>query len=209
MFVLIFLKSYLNNISKNRLKRLLIIKNRNKLILGGVLTIKQDLPINEQIRADKVQLIDENNQKLGIVDLQKALETAYDKKLDLVLVSMNSNPKVCKIMDYGKFRFEQAKKEKEARKKSKGIETKEIRITPNIDTHDFEFKCKNAEKFLKDGNKVKITVRFRGREMNYVKLGENVLNKFMESLKDISNIEKKPLLEGKNMFIILSPKPSK
>lgn len=209
MFVLIFLKSYLNNISKNRLKRLLIIKNRNKLILGGVLTIKQDLPINEQIRADKVQLIDENNQKLGIVDLQKALETAYDKKLDLVLVSMNSNPKVCKIMDYGKFRFEQAKKEKEARKKSKGIETKEIRITPNIDTHDFEFKCKNAEKFLKDGNKVKITVRFRGREMNYVKLGENVLNKFMESLKDISNVEKKPLLEGKNMFIILSPKPSK
>ena len=155
MFVLIFLKSYLNNISKNRLKRLLIIKNRNKLILGGVLTIKQDLPINEQIRADKVQLIDENNQKLGIVDLQKALETAYDKKLDLVLVSMNSNPKVCKIMDYGKFRFEQAKKEKEARKKSKGIETKEIRITPNIDTHDFEFKCKNAEKFLKDGNKGK------------------------------------------------------
>ena len=131
------------------------------------------------------------------MDLQKALETAYDKKLDLVLVSMNSNPKVCKIMDYGKFRFEQAKKEKEARKKSKGIETKEIR------------KCKNAEKFLKDGNKVKITVRFRGREMNYVKLGENVLNKFMESLKDISNIEKKPLLEGKNMFIILSPKPSK
>ena len=125
------------------------------------------------------------------------------------LVSMNSNPKVCKIMDYGKFRFEQAKKEKEARKKSKGIETKEIRITPNIDTHDFEFKCKNAEKFLKDGNKVKITVRFRGREMNYVKLGENVLNKFMESLKDISNLEKKPLLEGKNMFIILSPKPSK
>ena len=156
-----------------------------------------------------MQLIDDNNQKLGIVDLQKALETAYDKKLDLVLVSMNSNPKVCKIMDYGKFRFEQAKKEKEARKKSKGIETKEIRITPNIDTHDFEFKCKNAEKFLKDGNKVKITVRFRGREMNYVKLGENVLNKFMESLKDISNIEKKPLLEGKNMFIILSPKPSK
>ncbi len=143
------------------------------------------------------------------MDLQKALETAYDKKLDLVLVSMNSNPKVCKIMDYGKFRFEQAKKEKEARKKSKGIETKEIRITPNIDTHDFEFKCKNAEKFLKDGNKVKITVRFRGREMNYVKLGENVLNKFMESLKDISNVEKKPLLEGKNMFIILSPKPSK
>lgn len=122
---------------------------------------------------------------------------------------MNSNPKVCKIMDYGKFRFEQAKKEKEARKKSKGIETKEIRITPNIDTHDFDFKCKNAEKFLRDGNKVKITIRFRGREMNYVKLGENVLDEFIESLKDVSNVEKKPLLEGKNMFIILSPKTSK
>lgn len=141
--------------------------------------------------------------------LNEALNLASEKNLDLVLVAPNNNPKVCKIMNYGKYKFEQAKKEKEARKKSKGIETKEIRITPNIDTHDFEFKCKNAEKFLKDGNKVKITVRFRGREMNYVKLGENVLNKFMESLKDISNIEKKPLLEGKNMFIILSPKPSK
>ena len=140
------------------------------------------------------------------MDLQRALETAYDKKLDLVLVSMNSNPKVCKIMDYGKFRFEQAKKEKEARKKSKGIETKEIRITPNIDTHDFEFKCKNAEKFLKDGNKVKITVRFRGREMNYVKQGEEVLKSFITGLEEVSTVEKKPLLEGKNMFIILVPK---
>lgn len=177
--------------------------------LGGVLAIKQELPINEQIRADKVQLIDENNQKIGIVDLDKALEIAYDKKLDLVLVSMNSNPKVCKIMDYGKYKFEQTKKEKEARKKSKGIETKEIRITPNIDKHDFDFKCKNAEKFLKDGNKVKITVRFRGREMNYVKLGENVLDDFITSLAEVSVVEKKPLLEGKSMFIILAPKANK
>ena len=177
--------------------------------LGGVLAIKQELPINEQIRADKVQLIDENNQKIGIVDLDKALEIAYDKKLDLVLVSMNSNPKVCKIMDYGKYKFEQTKKEKEARKKSKGIETKEIRITPNIDKHDFDFKCKNAEKFLKEGNKVKITVRFRGREMNYVKLGENVLDDFITSLADVSVVEKKQKKKKKSMFIILAPKANK
>lgn len=100
--------------------------------------IKQDLPINDQIRADKVQVIDENNQKLGVLDLSAALDLAAEKKLDLVLVSMNTNPKVCKIMNYGKYKFEQAKKEKEARKKSKSFELKEIRITPNIDTHDFQ-----------------------------------------------------------------------
>ena len=119
---------------------------------------------------------------------------------------MNTNPKVCKIMNYGKYKFEQTKKEKEARKKSKSFELKEIRITPNIDTHDFNFKSKNAQKFLEDGNKVKITVRFRGREMNYVKLGEQVLNNFITELEKIATVEKKPLLEGKNMFIILAPK---
>ena len=109
-------------------------------------------------------------------------------------------------MDYGKSKFDQAKKEKEARKKQKTFELKEIRLTPNIDTHDFEFKVKNAQKFLEDGNKVKITVRFRGREMNYVKLGEAVLNNFITSLEEIAIPEKKPILEGKNMFIILAKK---
>ena len=168
--------------------------------------IKQDLPINEQIRADSVQVIDENNQKLGVLSLADALDLAYEKKLDLVLVAPNNNPKVCKIMNYGKYKFEQAKKEKEARKKQKAFELKEIRITPNIDTHDFEFKLKNAQKFLEDGNKVKITVKFRGREMNYLKLGENVLNDFITALEDIATVERKPLLEGKNMFIILAKK---
>ena len=172
------------------------------------LIIKQDLPINEQIRADEVQLIDENNQQLGIYSLDDALDLAGEKNLDLVLVAMNANPKVCKIMNYGKYKFEQAKKEKEARKKSKAFELKEIRITPNIDTHDFEFKKKNASKFLADGNKVKINVRFRGREMNYVKLGENVLNNFINDLEEVSTVEKKPSLEGRNMFIILAPKKS-
>ena len=130
---------------------------------------------------------------------------AFEKKLDLVLVSPNLEVPVCKIMNYGKYKFEQSKKEKEARKKQKTFEVKEIRITPNIEQHDFEFKCKNARKFLEEGNKVKITVKFRGRELNYVKLGEEVLNKFSDELSDVSSLEKKPLLEGKNMFIILQP----
>ena len=112
-------------------------------------------------------------------------------------------------MNYGKYKFEQSKKEKEAKKKQKVAELKELRITPNIDEHDFNFKCKNARKFIEDGAKVKITVRFRGRELNYVKAGEETLNKFAENLEDIANTEKKPLLEGKNMFIILSKKSEK
>ena len=141
--------------------------------------------------------------------MNEALDIAYEKKLDLVLVAPNAEPPVCKIMNYGKYKFEQAKKEKEARKKQKTFEVKEIRITPNIEQHDFEFKAKNARKFIEDGNKVKITVRFRGRELNYVKLGEEVLNRFIESLADIATPEKKPVLEGKNMFIILAKKADK
>ncbi len=134
---------------------------------------------------------------------------AFEKKLDLVLVSPNLDIPVCKIMNYGKYKFEQSKKEKEARKKQKTLETKEIRITPNIEQHDFEFKCKNARKFLEEGNKVKITVKFRGRELTYVKLGEEALNKFVEDLSDVAIPEKKPLLEGRNMFIILAKKADK
>ena len=168
--------------------------------------IKQELPINEQIRADKVQVIDENNQKLGVLSLDEALDLAFEKKLDLVLVAPNNDPKVCRIMNYGKYKFEQAKKEKEARKKSKTFETKELRITPNIDNHDLAFKIKNAKKFLEDGNKVRFTVRFRGRELNYIKQGEEVLNNIISALEDVAVSEKKPVLEGKNMFIILAKK---
>ena len=171
--------------------------------------IKQELPINEQIRAREVQLIDEQGEKRGVVKFNEALDLAYEKKMDLVLVSPNVEPPVCKIMNYGKYKFEQAKREKEAKKKQKVFEVKEIRITPNIEQHDFEFKVKNARKFIEDGNKVKITVRFRGRELNYVKLGEDNLNKFIEALADIATPEKKAILEGKNMFIILSKKSEK
>ena len=168
--------------------------------------IKQELPINERIRAKEVQLIGDNGEKLGVVDLRNALEMAQEKKLDLVLVAPQVNPPVCKIMNYGKYKFEQAKKEKEAKKKQKVVEIKEIRITPNIEEHDFGFKAKNARKFIEDGNKLKITVRFKGREVNNSHLGEEVLNKFIENLSDIANVEKSPKLEGKNMFIMLSKK---
>ena len=171
--------------------------------------IKQELPINGQIRAREVQLIGDEGEKLGVVSLKEALEIAEEKKLDLVLVAPNSKPPVCKIMNYGKYKFEQAKKEKEAKKKQKVTELKEIRITPNIEQHDFDFKAKNIRKFIEDGNKVKVTVRFRGRELNYVKLGEEALNKFIDNLSDIATPDKKAILEGKNMFIILSKKTDK
>ena len=171
-----------------------------------VFFIKQELPINERIRAKEVQLIGDSGEKLGVVSLREALEKAESVKLDLVLVSPQANPPVCKIMNYGKYKFEQAKKEKEAKKKQKTIEIKEIRITPNIEEHDFGFKAKNARKFIEDGNKLKITVKFKGREVNNSKLGEDVLNKFIENLSDIANVDKKPKLEGRNMFIMLSKK---
>ena len=121
-------------------------------------------------------------------------------------MSPNTQPPVCKLMNYGKYKFEQAKREKEARKNQRVLDVKELRVTPNIEEHDFSFKAKNARKFLEDGNKVRITVRFRGREMNYTKAGEETLQKFIENLEDIANVEKNPLLEGRNMFIILAKK---
>ncbi len=168
--------------------------------------IKQELPTNRQIRAKEVQLISENGEKLGVQPLSQALDIAEEKNLDLVMVAPHSKPPVCKIMNYGKYKFEQAKREKEAKKKQKVLELKEIRITPNIEKHDFDFKAKNIRKFLTDGNKVKITVRFRGREVNNSKAGELVLQKFIENLEDISQVEKAPKLEGRNMFTILAKK---
>ena len=168
--------------------------------------IKQELPINGQIREKEVQLIGANGEKLGVVSIREALEKASEENMDLVLVSPNVKPVVCKIMNYGKYKFEQSKREKEAKKKQRVLEVKEIRVTPNIEEHDFEFKSKNARKFLQDGNKVKITVRFRGREVNNSKAGELVLRNFIEKLEDVAVVEKQPKLEGRNMFTILAKK---
>lgn len=164
------------------------------------------MPINGQIKEKEVQLIGAEGEKIGVVSIEKALDLAEEANLDLVLVAPNAKPIVCKLMNYGKYKFEQAKKEKESRKNQKTVEIKEIRVTPNIGEHDFTFKSKNARSFLEAGNKVKFTVRFRGRELNNVKAGEIVLNKFVEDLSDISTVERKPFLEGKTMFVILSKK---
>jgi translation initiation factor IF-3 len=192
-------------------------KDEVVIIPEGVTVIKEEafefsdiyikeLIINDQITAKEVQVIDQNAQSLGTKSINEALELAYENDLDLVMVSPNAVPPVCKIMDYGKYRFDQMKKEKESKKNQKAMETKEIRVTPNIETHDFEFKSKNIKKFLANGDKVKITVRFRGREVNNSAMGEKVLNKFVEELSDVANLDKKPVLEGRNMSIILSPK---
>lgn len=166
---------------------------------------KQHL-VNEEIREKEIRLIDSDGTQLGIMPTKKALEIAESKQLDLVLIAPQAKPPVCKIMDYGKFIYEQQKKEKEAKKKQKVINVKEIRITPNIDEHDLNVKAKNAEKFLKDGDKVKVTVKFRGREAEHSHLGEEVLKRFADKLSEVGVIEKQPKLEGKNMFMVLTPK---
>lgn len=151
-------------------------------------------------------MIDMDGSMLGITPIKEAQKLANSKNLDLVKIAPQANPPVCKIMDYGKYMFEQAKKEKEARKNQKVITIKEVWIKPKIEEHDFNFKAKNAYKFLKDGDKVKVSVRFRGRELNYTSLGYEVLGKFAEAVKEVGDVEKKPKLEGKSMIMILNPK---
>ncbi|WP_164216923.1 translation initiation factor IF-3 [Virgibacillus sp. YIM 98842] len=165
--------------------------------------------VNERIRAREVRLIDSTGDQLGVKSKQEALEIASKRELDLVLVAPNAKPPVCRIMDYGKYRFEQQKKEKEARKKQKVISVKEVRFTPGIGDHDFETKLKNARKFLAKGDKVKAAVRFRGRAITHKDLGREVLDRFAEEVKDIATVESKPKMEGRNMFMMLAPAKDK
>lgn len=162
--------------------------------------------INEEIRDKEVRVIGADGAQLGIMSSAAALEIAEGKDLDLVKIAPGSNPPVCKIMDYGKFRFEQMKKEKEAKKNQHVVEIKEIRMSPGIDTNDFNVKVKNAMKFLKDGNRVKVTVRFRGREMAHTNIGEQLLVKFGQDCAELANVEKNPKLDGRHMSMFLSPK---
>ena len=171
-----------------------------------VLYIKEDLIINEAIRDKEVRVIDQDGCMLGIMPIKEAQAIAISKNLDLVKIAPQAVPPVCKIMDYGKYRFEMAKKEKEAKKKQKVINVKEVRISPTIEEHDFGFKVKSAQRFLKEGDKVKVTIRFRGREMAYTSLGESVLDRFAKTLDECGTVEKKPRLEGRNMVMIISPK---
>ena len=163
--------------------------------------------INEEILDKEVRLIGDQGEQLGIMSAQEALKIAVERELDLVKIAPGSNPPVCKVMDYGKFRFEQAKKEKEAKKNQRVIEIKEIRMSPGIGENDFNTKLKNGQKFLTDGDRVKVSVRFRGREMAHTEIGEQLLKDFAAKCADIANLDKNPKLEGRNMSMFLSPKP--
>jgi len=170
---------------------------------------KLEHQLNEEIRDKEIRVIGEDGAQLGIMSPASALNMAYEKDLDLVKIAPGSVPPVCKIMDYGKFRFEQLKKEKEARKNQHVVEIKEVRMSPNIDVADFNVKLKNAQKFLTDGNRVKVTVRFRGREMAHTSIGEELLKKFGEQCAEVANVEKSPKLDGRHMSMFLSSKLQK
>lgn len=165
--------------------------------------------MNEMIRDREVRLIDADGAALGVMSSKDAQQIASTKNLDLVKIVPNALPPVCKIMDYGKSMFEQAKKEKEARKNQKVVSLKEVRLSATIEEHDFDFKMKNACKFLQEGDKVKVSIRFRGREMKYTVAGKEVLEKFAEAVNDVGVVEKQPKLEGRSMMMILNPKTNK
>ncbi|HHY82405.1 MAG TPA: translation initiation factor IF-3 [Clostridiales bacterium] len=167
---------------------------------------KHELSINEEIRVKEVRVIDSNGEQLGIMPTKKALEIADQKQLDLVLVAPTGNPPVCKIMDYGKYKFEIAKKEKEARKNQKVIDVKEIRLSASIEEHDMAVKARSADKFLRSGDKVKVTIRFRGREMTHRDIGFQVMETFNSLLTADMVVERKPKVEGRSMIMILAPK---
>ena len=164
---------------------------------------------NEEIRDKEVRLISETGEQLGIMSSQEALRLAEERNLDLVKISPNAVPPVCKLMDYGKYRFEQTKREKEARKNQRVVEIKEVRMSPSIDVNDFNVKLKNAQNFLSEGNRCKVTVRFRGREMAHTNIGQDLLMKFAEECGEVAVMDKSPKLEGRHMSIFLSPKPAK
>ena len=174
-----------------------------------VFTIANDThQINEEIVDSEIRLIGEGGEQLGIMSAAAALKIAEEKGYDLVKIAPGSNPPVCRIMDYGKFRFEQTKKEKEAKKNQRTVEIKEIRMGPSIGDNDFATKLKNGQKFLNDGDRVKVSVRFRGREMAHTEIGTQLLNDFAAKCSEIAVLDKAPKLEGRNMSIFLSPKPA-
>ena len=170
-----------------------------------VISIKE-LLINEEINDKEVRLVGEKGEQLGIFPLADAMRIADEKNLDLVKIAPQAVPPVCKIMDYGKYRFEQAKREKEARKNQKIVETKEIRLSLNIDVHDFETKLNNGIKFLKAGDKLKVSIRFKGRQMAHPELGQEVMKRFAEACAEHGTIDKLPKLEGRNMLMFVSSK---
>ena len=169
----------------------------------------KELQINEEIRDKEVRVIGPDGNQLGVMSSQKALEQAYAQNLDLVKIAPQATPPVCKMIVNSKFRFEQAKREKEARKNQRVVEIKEVRLSLNIDTHDFDTKVGHAMRFLKEGNKVKASIRFRGREMGHPEQGYEVMKRFAAALQEVANVEKPAKLEGRNMLMFLASKPAK
>ena len=165
--------------------------------------------INEEIMDKEVRLVGEDGEQLGIMTSEEAFQIAVEKELDLVKIAPNSTPPVCKIMDYGKYKFEQAKREKEARRHQHVVEVKEIRMSPSIGVNDFNVKLRNGQKFLKEGDRLKVTIRFRGREMAHTNIGENLLMKFAEECAEFATMAKNPKLEGRHMSMFLNPKSVK
>ena len=184
---------------------MLIILSKRIKYFRRWLDISKEMNVNESIRAREVRLIDSNGEQLGVKSRDEALKIAQTRNLDLVLVAPNAKPPVCRIMDYGKYRYEQQKKEKEARKKQKVINVKEVRFSPGIGDHDFNTKLRNARRFIKNGDKVKASVRFRGRAITHKELGQEVLDRLAEETKDIATVESKAKMEGRHMFMILAP----
>ena len=177
---------------------------------GGVCAIsKQGHQINEEIRDKEVRLVSAEGEQLGIMSADEALTKAEEAGMDLVKISPNADPPVCKLMDYGKFKFEQTKREKEAKKNQRVVEIKEVRMSPSIDVNDFNVKLRNAQKFLADGDRVKVTVRFRGREMAHTEIGRDLLLKFAEQCAEVANMDKEPKLDGRHMSIFLASKTAK
>jgi translation initiation factor IF-3 len=168
--------------------------------------INKDFLVNEQIREKEIRVIGDDGSQMGVISSREALRLAEEKELDLVMISPNANPPVCKIMDFGKYIYEQSKKDKEAKKKQKVINVKEVRLSPTIEDHDISIKANNARKFLLAGDKVKVTVRFRGREADYSFIGKKILENFYAKIEEVCVVEKAAKLEGRNMILILSPK---
>ncbi len=165
-----------------------------------------DLMINEEIRDREVRVVDQNGEQLGVMSSREALALADERQLDLVKIAPQARPPVCKLMDYGKYRFEQSKKEREFRKNQKVITVKEVRLSATIEDHDVDVKYKNAVKFLKDGNKVKVTIRFRGRQITHSEIGRQIMMEFAERIKDYGTVDKAPSIEGRNMSMFITPK---
>ena len=180
-------------------------KSKVILFLWRCTTISE-LMINEQIRDKEVRVIGENGDQLGIMSAKEALKLAEEAELDLVKIAPTAKPPVCKIIDYGKYRYEQARKEKEAKKKQKTVDVKEVRLSPNIDKNDLNTKVNSAKKFIQKGDKVKVTLRFRGREMAHMQTSKHILDDFADMLKDVASVEKPAKLEGRSISMVLTEK---